>query len=64
MTVEMFIERVPSDKILNRSIERWKRMRDNGWDVAALLAPDTRTVVALGCLREALGPDTEGDPDG
>ena len=46
---EWFIERVAADKTLSNEIERWKTMSACGWDVTALLAPDSKTVVALGC---------------
>jgi len=46
---ETFIERVPADKQLAASIERWRTMSACGWDVTCLVAGDSRTVVALGC---------------
>lgn len=46
---EWFIERVPADKTLSGEIERWRTMSACGWDCTVLVAPDSRTVVALGC---------------
>lgn len=46
---EWFIERVPADSQLSDQIDRWKTMSACGWDVTALISPDSRTVVALGC---------------
>lgn len=46
---EWFIERVPSDARLTGHIDRWRTMSACGWDVTALVAPDSKTVVALGC---------------
>jgi hypothetical protein len=45
---EWFIERVQSSE-LNGRIDGWKALARCGWDVTALIAPDSRTVVALGC---------------
>jgi len=50
---EWFIERVPADKRLAASIERWSTMSAHGWDVTALVSGDSRTVVALGCRGAA-----------
>jgi hypothetical protein len=50
---EWFIERVPSDSRLGAEIERWKTMVACGWDVTALVAGDSKTVVALGCRGAA-----------
>lgn len=46
---EWFIERVPTDKHLGDLIARWRKMSERGWDVTALIAADSKTVVALGC---------------
>lgn len=45
---DYFIERVATDKQLARHLEDWKQLRRAGWDVTVLLAPDQRTVIALG----------------
>jgi hypothetical protein len=46
---EWFIERVASDSSVASHIQRWRAMSEDGWNVAALVAPDSKTVVALGC---------------
>jgi hypothetical protein len=46
---EWFIERVPADKTLSNELERYRTMAACGWDVVCLVAPDSKTVVALGC---------------
>jgi DNA polymerase IIIc chi subunit len=51
--LETFIERVPSDHTLAAAIDRWKAMRADGWDLVALIAPDSKTVIALGCRGAA-----------
>lgn len=51
--LETFVERVPVDSFLSAHIDRWKAMRRDGWDVTALLAPDSRSVVCLACRGEA-----------
>jgi hypothetical protein len=50
---ETFIERVPSNSDLPKRIEEWKILRRSGWDLTALLAPDSKTVLALGCRGAA-----------
>jgi hypothetical protein len=50
---ETFIERVPSNSDLPKRIEEWKILRRSGWDMTALLAPDSKTVLALGCRGAA-----------
>jgi hypothetical protein len=50
---ETFIERVPSNSDLPKRIEEWKVLRRSGWDMTALLAPDSKTVLALGCRGAA-----------
>jgi len=47
--LETFLERVPSDAHLPDALARWKQMQREGWDLTALVAPDSKTVVALGC---------------
>lgn len=47
--LEVFLERVPSDVHLTDHLASWKAMQRNGWDLTALVAPDSKTVVALGC---------------
>jgi hypothetical protein len=48
-SLEAFIERVPSDSRLGDKLDEWKHLSREGWDVTALLAPDSKTVVGLGC---------------
>jgi hypothetical protein len=47
--LEWFVERVPCDNRLGDRIDGWKQLVRDGWDVTALLAPDSKTVLALGC---------------
>lgn len=47
---DWFIERVPSDARLTHELGRWKKMRDEGWDLTVLVAPDRKSVVAFGLL--------------
>ncbi len=47
--LEVFIERVPADSKLPGVLARWKEMQRDGWDLTALVARDSKTVVALGC---------------
>lgn len=47
MTATTRIERVPADTKLSAAIDAWKALREDGWDVTALVAPDKRTVVFL-----------------
>ena len=47
--LETYLARVPSDSHLATHLAEWKAMRRNGWDLTALVAPDAKTVVALGC---------------
>lgn len=51
--LEAFIERVPSDPKLTTHMDRWKQMHRDGWALTILLAPDSKSVVALGCRGEA-----------
>src|SRR4029453_12212212 len=44
---EWLIERVAVDKHFGREIERWKQLRDEGWDLTVL-------VPVLGEVREAI----------
>jgi len=65
MTVHSFIERIPVDKSLARRLEELRMQSQQGYCVAALLAPDRRTVVLLGCSLGAPFPkmsaaDTQG----
>lgn len=46
---EWFIERVPADTRLAGRLEDLRQLQRAGWDVHALLAPNQRTVVLLGC---------------
>lgn len=46
---EWMIERVPSDSELATRIDGWRELAGAGWDITALVAPDSRSVVALGC---------------
>lgn len=46
--LETMIERVPAGE-LTRRVPEWKRLREQGWVLTVLVAPDSRTVVALGC---------------
>lgn len=50
---DWFIERVVSDSKLAAHIERWRGMVDDDWDVTCLVAPDSKTVVAMGCRSAA-----------
>jgi hypothetical protein len=47
--LETFVERVPSDVKLPTHLSRWKQLQREGWDVTALIAPDSKSVIALGC---------------
>ena len=47
------IERVPSDPRLAGELQRYKELARAGWDVTALLAPDSKTVVLMACLTAA-----------
>lgn len=51
--LEVFIERVPADKKLPGVLARWKEMQRGGWDLTVLVAPDSKTVVALGCRGDS-----------
>lgn len=42
------IERIPASS-LNRRLDEWKALQQEGWSVTALAAPDRRTVVLLAC---------------
>jgi hypothetical protein len=59
------IERVASSELVrgpDPPLDQWKRLRADGWDVTALVAPDKRSVVflaALSCER-VNGPDATG----
>jgi hypothetical protein len=44
--IRTWIERVPASE-LNRSIDAWKQMRREGWDVTVLITPDRKTVIVL-----------------
>ena len=46
---EWFIERVPADSRLAGELDRYRTMAACGWDLTCLVAPDSKTVVALGC---------------
>ena len=46
---EWLCERVAADAALAAHIARWRRMAEDGWDITALVAPDSKTVVAIGC---------------
>jgi hypothetical protein len=48
------IERVPVGRDLSRHIGTWRALRDDGWDVSALVAPDQTTVVFLACKEDAM----------
>ena len=50
---DFFIERLPVTN-LNRHFDRWKKLTREGWVLAVLLAPDKRTIVAMG-VRDAAG---------
>jgi hypothetical protein len=45
---EWMCERVPSGEI-NRRLDGWKWLRANGWNLSILIAPDSKTVVVIGC---------------
>lgn len=47
--LETRIERVAADNGLSKWLERWKRLRRDGWDVTVLVAPDRQTLVGLAC---------------
>ena len=57
-TVQTMIERVPSDRYFGRTLDVWKPLRHEGWDVTALLAPDKKTVVYLACRQGEEGTET------
>jgi len=45
-----FIERVQStDRVLARKLQELRELQEQGWSVVALVAPDRRSVVLLGC---------------
>lgn len=46
---EWMIERVPADKQLGGELDRYRTMCACGWDITCLVAPDSKTVVAVGC---------------
>ena len=49
------IERVPLDGYFGRNVlDVYKPLRDEGWDVEILIAPDQKTVVCLACRVEDL----------
>jgi hypothetical protein len=50
------IERVPSDPRLAARLQEYRQLARDGWNVTALLAPDSKTVVLIACLTA-----TEGD---
>lgn len=52
-SLEFFIERVPTSELGGKEshLARWKAMRIDGWDLEVLIAPDEKSVVALGCRR-------------
>jgi hypothetical protein len=45
---EWMCERVPSSEI-NRRLDGWKWLQAHGWNLTVLIAPDSKTVVAVGC---------------
>lgn len=47
--VRTMIERVPSDPRLAADLQRYNQLAREGWNVTALLAPDSKTVVLLAC---------------
>lgn len=47
--LESMLERVPSDLRLGSRLAEWKALRNDGWEVHALLAPDAKTVVLIAC---------------
>lgn len=47
------IERVPSDLRLANKLGEYRQLGKSGWDVTALLAPDSKTVVLLACREGA-----------
>lgn len=53
-SVRCRIERVPSDPRLASKLQEYKRLREDGWDVTALLAPDSRTVLLMACRQSLL----------
>jgi len=52
--VSAWIERVPSDKKLSAHLSRYRELAREGWDVTALLAPDSKTVVLMACRTQQL----------
>lgn len=47
--LETSIERVKADAHLGRKLSELKALREQGWQVTALIAPDQKTVVLLAC---------------
>ena len=55
-----FIERVPTDKWLQRKLGEWRALRTDGWDVVVLLdLSDRKTVIAFGLKRDE-DPTSDG----
>jgi hypothetical protein len=56
---EWFIERTPNDRRLADELDRYKRMRSDGWELTVLVANGAPTVIAFGyrpaAARFALG---------
>lgn len=55
MRIRTMIERVPSSQLargVDPPLDQWKRLRGEGWDVTALIAPDKLTIVFLACRDE------------
>lgn len=48
-TFQWFLERRPADSALPSWLAELKLLQRRGWDLTVLLAPDSRSVVALGC---------------
>jgi hypothetical protein len=46
------IERVTVDRYFGDQLDVWKNLRQDGWSVEALIAPDQKTVVFLACKEE------------
>lgn len=48
LPAEWFVERVKPDAYFGRHMDRWKALREEGWELSVLLDRSGRDVVALG----------------
>lgn len=49
---EWRLERIPTDPRMGERLYEYKQLAREGWSVSALLAPDSKTVVLIGCKEE------------